>query len=149
MKKNIIHILLTSLIFFLSYLSYGELKIENKEAKPFSPKIDTELNLTSLNGAVNLGLVLKLGVGDTAVIKFSDGNKAVCLVKTTEFVDNKVFKIFGDVINAENAAFGFIFDKSGKIGGAVMFKDKNLTYSLVYNDELKCFYFVADKMEKN
>ena len=144
MKKALL-ILPTILFLLIEYISHGAIKVDEKGKASMELKLNNEVFLTDTTGVFNVKAVVDLNVGDNIKIYLVDGKIIKGLVKSVEAVNLDLLKIYGDVTNDSNANFGFIINKQGDFGGAVLYRDKNLTYKLVYNNIVKGYVLLADK----
>lgn len=120
----------------------------NKAENPFSLKIDQETFLTDKNGVFVTSSVLKLVPGNAVKIFLTDGTELNGLVKSTEFLNGQVFKVFGEIVNKNNTGFGFVLTKDSIFAGAVVFRDNNITYTINYDELRKGFTLVKQPSEK-
>jgi len=132
---------LFKLIYFLLFCNIGLSEIPFRTTEPFLPKLNLEIDLTSINGTINPLLLSTLNVGDRFHLKFLDGTDISCLITETNIFDKKNY-YFGNDVNDKNNIFGFFIDTDNKAEGAVFFKKKNIIYKMVYNEELNCYYFI-------
>lgn len=144
--KRLYTTLFATLLGLTSYIAFAGAKADYKteEDNLFNPSINSLIHITDKNGAVNVKSILNLNVGNHVQITFMDGNKVVCLVKTIQLENDKIFKVFGDVIDNDNAVFGFAISSDAQIGGAVIFKDKDTTYKLKHVEADNKFYLVPE-----
>jgi hypothetical protein len=119
-----------------------------KDKNPFSLKIDQETYLTDKNGVFIPSSILKLVPGNAVKIYLMDGTELKGLIKSTEFINSEVFKVFGEMTNKDNTGFGFVFTRDAIFGGAVVFRDKNFVYKINYNEVAKGYVLMLEKSEK-
>jgi hypothetical protein len=119
-----------------------------KDENPYSLKIDQETFVTDKTGILIPDSLTRLKPGNAVRIYLIDGTILNGLVKTTELIDNKILKIFGEITNKSNTGFGFGITADGTVGGAVVFRDQNLIYKIQFSEKANGFILVPDKSEK-
>lgn len=119
-----------------------------KDENPFSLKIDQETSLTTDKGIFNPRLIITLKPGDAVKLYLIDGKIINGLIKSTELLNNKIFKVFGDVLNEKDAGFGFVLTDDGIFAGALVYRDKKITYKVEYLESEKVYILVEDKSAK-
>lgn len=117
-----------------------------KDQNPFSLKLDQETFITDRSGAIIPSSILKLTPGNAVSITLPDGKELKGLVKTTEFLNNEIFKIFGEINGPDNIGFGFVVTKTGILAGAVVFRDKNINFVVQFN-AVENKYFLVKRIE--
>ena len=120
----------------------------NKADNPFSLKIDQETFLTDKNGVFITSSVLGLVPGNAVKIYLTDGTELNGLVKSTEFSNGQVFKVFGEIVNKNNTGFGFVLTKDAIFAGAVVFRDSNISHTINYDELRKGFVLVKQISER-
>jgi len=145
MRKLILSVVL--LIAAFSLISNGELKISEKPNVPYKLRLDEQVLLTDSRGVLIPSAILALNPSEYIKITLTDGQVITGVVKTTEVIDKKIFKVFGDVINGDNAGFGFGMMEDGTFGGAVVYRNTEMVYKIQYSNILKGYIFVANKLE--
>jgi hypothetical protein len=145
MRKLILLIVLTITAF--SLFSNGELKISEKPNTPYKLKLDQQVDLTDNRGVLIPSAIITLNPSEYIKITLTDGTVITGVVKTTEIINKKVFKVFGDVTNGENAGFGFGMSEEGGFGGAVVYRNTEKIYKIEYSESLKGYIFVSNKLE--
>jgi hypothetical protein len=128
-------------------ISSGELKVSEKPNVPYALKLDQEVNVTDNRGVLIPAAILGLNPSETVKITLTDGTVILGVVKTTEVINKKIYKVFGDVINGDNAGFGFGMAEDGTFGGAVVYRNSEVVYKIQYSDSLKGYIFVRNKLE--
>jgi hypothetical protein len=144
MKKLITFIALSIGMFCL--VSNGELKVSEKPNTPFALKLNQVINLTDDRGVLIPTAILELNPSESVRITLTDGSVILGLVKTTEVINKKIFKVFGDVTNGENAGFGFGMMENGNFGGAVVYRNTDIVYKIEYSETLKGYIFACNKL---
>jgi hypothetical protein len=144
MKKLVTFIALS--IGMFSLVSNGELKISERRNTPFALKLNQVINLTDDRGVLIPTAILELNPSESVRITLTDGTIILGLVKTTEIINKKIFKVFGDVTNGENAGFGFGMMENGNFGGAVVYRNTDLIYKIEYSETLKGYIFACNKL---
>jgi len=119
-----------------------------KDDNPFSLKIDQETSLTTDKGVFNPRSIITLKPGDAVKLYLIDGKIINGLIKSTELLNNKIFKVFGDVLNEKDAGFGFVLTDDGIFAGALVYRDKKITYKVQYLESEKVYILVEDKSAK-
>lgn len=131
-------ILTSTIIYSNSYAGFN--KIIKKDIK-------NQINITTDKGIIDPNLVLNLEPENNIKIVTVDNNIFNCVVKTVKYENNTTCKIFGDVMNRENSAFGFAISKNGSFAGAIMFKNEDYLYLVEYLDQNQGFVFVKKNVE--
>lgn len=144
MKKLITFIAVS--IGMFCFVSKGELKVSEKPNTPFAIKINQVVNLTDSRGVLIPIAILELNPSESIKITLTDGSVILGIVKSTEVINKKIFKVFGDVTNVENAGFGFGMMEDGNFGGAVVYRNTDLVYKIQYSESLKGYIFVCNKL---
>ena len=117
---------------------FGAIQKDTVEEKPpFSLRLDQESYLTDTKGVLNPGAIISLKVGTNIIIYLTDGTVLKGLVKESQMLDSKIFKVYGDIINKPNTGFGFVLTENGTFAGAVVFRDSNATYTVQYSEAFK------------
>jgi tRNA A58 N-methylase Trm61 len=119
-----------------------------KDENPFALKIDQETSLTTDKGVFNPTSIITLKPGDAIKLYLIDGKTINGLIKSTELLNNKIFKVFGDVLNEKDAGFGFVLTDDGIFAGALVYRDKKITYKVQYLESEKVYILVEDKSAK-
>lgn len=119
-----------------------------KDENPFALKIDQETSLTTDKGVFNPRSIITLKPGDAVKLYLIDGKIINGLIKSTELLNNKIFKVFGDVLNEKDAGFGFVLTDDGIFAGALVYRDKKITYKVQYLESEKVYILVEDKSAK-
>jgi hypothetical protein len=127
-------------ILFLCFCTSGLSDIPFRTTEPFLPKLNQELDLSSINGTVNILLLKTLSVGDRFTIKLLDGKVIKCIIKETNIFDNKQY-YFGNDINNEDDKFGFFINPEDRAEGAILIDNKKILYKMFYSENLKGYYF--------
>lgn len=86
--------------------------------------------ISDKNGVINPNLILKLEVGQVFRFYATDGTQFDAVLKQQAVENNSVYKVFGDILNYENAAFGFALTNSGTIAGAIVLKETDTVYTV-------------------
>lgn len=128
-------------------ISNGELKVAEKPNVPYALKLDQEINITDTRGVLIPSAILGLNPSETVKITLTDGTVILGVVKTTEVFNKKVYKVFGDVVNGDNAGFGFGMSEDGIFGGAVVYRNTDVIYKIQYIESLKGYIFIKSKAE--
>lgn len=110
--------------------------------------IDQEIRVTDNNGKANPEIIIRLKPNDTIKIVLQDKTVLRGLVKEVQSINNEVIKIFGEIMNKENAGFGFGLAKIGVFAGAVVYRDEGIVYSLVESKVDGGFYFIQTEVQK-
>ena len=145
MKRLII--ILAILIGMFCVASSGEMQLAEKPNTPFKLRLDQQIALTDDRGVIIPKAIIGLSPSETVKITLVDGTVIIGLVKSTEMFNNKIFKVFGDVTNGENAGFGFGMSDNGVFGGAIVYRNTETVYKVEYSETLKGYIFVANKLE--
>jgi hypothetical protein len=112
------------------------------------PQINTHLHFTSNTGLALPAEIAKAVVGKLVKIYRTDG---FCYEgKITEIEESDdALKIYGDIYNVPGVRFGFAMARGGKFAGAVIDKDKDITYVLEFSEAHKGYVLIrAYKFEK-
>ena len=120
----------------------------SKDQNPFALKINQETFLTDKSGVFIPTSILKLVPGNSIKIYLIDGTELNGLIKSTEFINSEIVKVFGELTNKNDAGFGFVLTKDAIFAGALVFRDKNIVYKINYSEAAKGFILIADKSEK-
>jgi hypothetical protein len=140
--NNIFKIIL--LLAFFNFNSLAGVKTENA----FSLKIDQETYISNKLGLLIPESILNLKPGNAIRIYLTDGTFFTGLIKSTELENGSIFKVFGELTNHENAGFGFVLTDKNIFAGAVVIRDKNITYTVKFSEEIKSYFLVKQKSEK-
>ena len=119
-----------------------------KDENPFSLKINQEIFLTDKNGIFMPTSILSLTPGCAVRIYLVDGTILNGLIKTTENLNNKIFKVFGELTNEKDAGFGFVLTSDAIFAGAIVFRDKGATYTMKYSESAKGYILIRQFSEK-
>lgn len=136
------------LIPILAVLCSPVVSFAQKEIIPVI-NLEQEIYLTDRTGRANPTNIIKVKPTDTIKIYLNDGTELKGLVTSTEDIDQKMFKVFGEIQNKENCGFGFVMAKDGIFAGAVVFRDTDVVYVLKYSEEAKGFVFLKTINKKN
>jgi hypothetical protein len=113
--------------------------------------IEEQIQLSDINGVMNILNILKLKPTDNIKFYLSDGTELIGLVKETQLFNKEMFKVFGEIQNKTNTGFGFVLVKAGSLteepvfAGAVVFRDSQETYNVQYSEEAKGFMLIKTK----
>lgn len=129
------------------FVSNGELKVSEKPNVPYALKLNQEINLTDSRGVLIPSAILGLNPSESIKITLTDGTVILGVVKTTEVINKKIYKVFGDITNGDNAGFGFGMAENGTFGGAVVYRTTEVVYKIEYSESLKGYIFVCNKIE--
>lgn len=113
-----------------------------------SLSLEQEIRVTDNNGKANPNVIIRLKPNDTIKIVLQDKTVLKGIVTQKQSINEEVVKIFGDITNKENTGFGFGLAKSGEFVGAIVFRDEEVTYTLVQNKVDGEFYFIENKEPK-
>lgn len=131
---------MTSSIFYVkSYADFN--KIFNKEIK-------NQITITDSNNILDIRKIINLELENNITFSSEDGtifNGVVKYIKVSE--DNNIIKIFGDILNHEKSAFGFVLNRSGEFAGAIIFKSQAFLYSVENSKNVNGFVFVKKNLE--
>ena len=105
-------------------------------------ELEQEKYITDTNGVVNPNNIIRLLPSNVIKIYFPDGTELKGVVTKIEEINKEIFKVFGDIQNKPNTGFGFVLTKDGIFAGAVVFRDKDETYTLKYSEAAKGYIFV-------
>lgn len=111
-------------------------------------QLNTYLYFTDNNGLALPSEIAKATVGKLVKIYRTDG---FCYEgKITEIEESDdALKVYGDVHSSPGVSFGFAMAKGGKFAGAVIDKEKDLTYVLAFSEAHKGYVLIrAYKFEK-
>jgi len=122
--------------------SIGLATAKEKEVIPgLNLRIEAQLQLTDKNGIVIPSQIIKSIVGQLATIYRTDGFKYDVQITEIEESD-EYLKVYGKVLNVEDASFGFAMARGGNFAGAIIEKKENKTYVLEFSAAHKGFIFV-------
>lgn len=129
------------LVTLLPTLAFAGIKPEEYIIPGLRLRIEGETQLTDKVGVVLPEQVIKLPVGKLVTINRVDG--FVYHGQVTEIEEGPDFyKVFGKILNSEDAGFGFAINKGGYFSGAIRERQANVTYVLEFNPTYKGFIFV-------
>lgn len=126
--------------------SFAGIKKSNKETE--EPKEKLSLNQvkpgSAADGTIIIDIVGRAQAGD--LISFILPNKKTVIGKVTKvsIIEDRRIHVIGIFLNEEDAGFGFVFDKSGMVGGTLVFKKTKEIYRMRFNDMTNKFYFLQD-----
>jgi hypothetical protein len=139
--------LITFAEFTSASLKPDEKKDSAKTSNPFEIKIDTEKYLTDNRGLFILNNFSTLSPSTIVKLHLPSGKVLTGIVKTTEMINNEIFKVFGEITNEVNTGFGFVLTKDGIFAGAVVYRDTETNFVIKYNEDLKGYILIADKIQ--
>lgn len=111
----------------------------------FKLSIDQEKSISTEQGVVLPNEIIKLEAGNTIKVYLPDGTCMIGLVKTSNFVTKERYECYGEFYSHENAGFGFVLTRDGIFAGAVVMRNKDITYQLEFNKAVNG-YVLTKKM---
>lgn len=110
--------------------------------------LEQEIRVTDDFGKANPTVIIRLKPNDTIRITLQDKTVLKGIVKEKQSINEEVIKIFGEITNKENTGFGFGLARSGEFVGAIVFRDEEVTYTLVQSKVDGEYYFLENKEPK-
>lgn len=104
--------------------------------------INQEIYLSDTRGVMTWNVIPSLKVKDNVKFYFTDGTVLTGYIKEVVNENNKIFKVYGELNNKENAGFGFGLSSDGAFGGAVVFRNTQETYVIRYVEEIKGYIMI-------
>lgn len=136
MIKN--EFLIASMLVFSCSAIAGLNKDKSQDVPGFKLQLEQESYLTDKNGVAIPEQIIRLKVGKTVRIYRPDGFCYGGEVTEIEEAEG-LFKVYGNVLNAEGVRFGFALAKGGKFAGAIIDKANDTVYVLEFSAEHKGF----------
>jgi hypothetical protein len=134
MKNNILILTCT----LIPLLSFGSAKSDPIKSQL---RLDQETFVTDKNGVANPNIIINLIPGQNIRIYLPNGKFFTGIVKSTEMVDDRQFKVFGELHGEEEIGFGFCMIKGGIFAGAICYKNTLETYTLEFSKESAGYVF--------
>lgn len=112
--------------------------------------IDEVKQGSSHTGILNLDLIMHLQVGEKVQFTTNTGEVFFCLVKEYNILEKEEqVRIYGDLLNKEDARFGFGFSKKGEVAGAIILRADKKRYTAKFNSACKGFLLSEDLLPSN
>jgi hypothetical protein len=101
-------------------------------------KLATEKYFTDTNGVFQVSQLISAPVGNLVRIYKTDGEYYTAQITEIE-ESSEFFKIYGNVLNKDNARFGFALAKGGVFAGAIVEKGADRVYTVEFSVAHKGF----------
>jgi hypothetical protein len=122
----------------VSYAALASVKKEEPVVPEYKLQLEEELYFTDKNGVALPEQIIKAKLGNLVRIYKTDGFYYEGKITEIE-EDGDVYKVYGDITNIAGARFGFGLAKGGKFAGAVIEREKEITYVLEFDAAYKGF----------
>ena len=97
--------------------------------------LDQQHQISTDSGVLNPNEIIKLQPKDLIVVYLSDGTKFSGIITKTEFKNKDQFECFGEIHSHKNTGFGFVLTRDGVFAGAIVQRDTDTIFNVVYNKE--------------
>lgn len=125
----------------MSYCVYAGISVD-KPKETFPLKIDQETYITDKSGVLNPSNIISLVPSNLIKFYMTDGTMFTGIVKEIETSDKQIFKIYGEIMNKQNAGFGFVLTSEGVFAGAVVIRNSEETYTVQYSRQANGYVLV-------
>lgn len=124
----------------------GIKKGKDSQESPIQEKlsIDQLKQGSTADGSVIIDVVGRLQAGDLVTFVLPNLKRVLGKVTKTTIIEDRRIHIVGLFLGEEGAGFGFVFDRSGQVGGTLLFKNTKEIYRLRYNEEKRTFFLMKD-----
>jgi hypothetical protein len=117
-------------------------KPEAEELTRPTLNINQEIYLSDTRGVMTWNVIPSLKVKDNVKFYLTDGTVLTGYIKEVINESNKIFKVYGELNNRENAGFGFGLSDDGAFGGAIVFRNTQETYVIKYLESIKGYIMI-------
>lgn len=126
------------------------IKKTNKEAEEPKEKLslDQVRPGSAADGTIIIDVVGKSKTGDLISFILPDKRTVIGRVTKVTIIEDRRIHVVGVFLNEEDAGFGFVFDKSGMVGGTLLFKKTNEVYRMRFNEMTSKFYLIHDTYQE-
>lgn len=105
---------------------------------------------SSHTGILNLDIIMHLQIGEKVQFITNTGEIFLCIVKEYTILEKEEqVRIYGDILNKEDAKFGFGFSKKGEVAGAIILRTDKKRYTAKFNPTCKGFLLSEDLLPSN
>ena len=134
----------------LTYQSIAGIKKTNKEAEEPKEKLslDQVRPGSAADGTIIIDVVGKSKTGDLISFILPDKRTVIGRVTKVTLIEDRRINIVGVFLNEEDAGFGFVLDKSGMVGGTLLFKKTKEVYRMRFNEMTSKFYLIHDTYQE-